>query len=80
MCGLPWVLLVTPTTTHVRELLCHPGMRAAGSPPVHVAGRSQDGLLLLHCGLVQPRPAAFRIGLPAPIADELAMEAVTTEP
>src|SRR5450759_4971110 len=39
-------------------------MRAAGTPPVRVAGRSTNGVLQLHRRLVQPCPAAFRVGLP----------------
>ena len=48
----------------VRELLRHPRMRATRPPPVRVPSRSQDGLLQLHRGLVQPCPATLRPGLP----------------
>src|ERR1700738_2636613 len=34
-------------------------MRAAGTPPVHIAGRGQDGDLQLHRGVVQSRPSPF---------------------
>src|SRR5438445_3036230 len=34
-------------------------MRAAGTPPVHIAGRGQDGGLQLHRGVVQSRPSPF---------------------
>src|ERR1700730_11433763 len=34
-------------------------MRAAGTPPAHVAGRGQDGSLQLHRGVVQSRPSPF---------------------
>src|ERR1700738_1495823 len=34
-------------------------MRAAGTPPAHVAGRGQDGGLQLHRGVVQSRPSPF---------------------
>src|SRR3984893_17985705 len=34
-------------------------MRAAGTPPVHIAGRGQDGGLQLHRGVVQCRPSPF---------------------
>src|ERR1700730_11295363 len=34
-------------------------MRAAGTPPSHVAGRGQDGGLQLHRGVVQSRPSPF---------------------
>src|SRR6516162_7946868 len=44
---------------HVRELLRHTGMRAAGTPPLHIAGRGQDGGLQLHRGVVQSRPPPF---------------------
>src|ERR1700730_13473446 len=34
-------------------------MRAAGTPPVHIAGRGQDGGLQLHRGVLQSRPSPF---------------------
>src|SRR6202047_1138221 len=34
-------------------------MRAAGTPPVHIAGRGQDGDLQLHRGVVQSCPSPF---------------------
>src|SRR3984893_11446119 len=34
-------------------------MRAAGTPPAHIAGRGQDGGLQLHRGVVQSRPSPF---------------------
>ena len=38
--------------------------RAAQPPPVHISGRSQDGLLQLHRGLVQSGAPAFGPGIP----------------
>ena len=49
---------------HVRELLRHARMRAAGAPQVHVQNRGQDGLLQLHRRLVQPAAAALSPRLP----------------
>src|ERR1700756_1839881 len=42
-------------------------MRAAGTPPLHIAGRGQDGGLQLHRGVVQSRPPPF--WHPPPIPD-----------
>src|ERR1700756_3190668 len=42
-------------------------MRAAGPPPLHIAGRGQDGGLQLHRGVVQSRPPPF--WHPPPIPD-----------
>jgi len=41
-------------------------MRAAGTPPVHIAGRGQDGGLQLHGGMVKSRPSPFRHPLSIP--------------
>src|SRR6202022_3539495 len=41
-------------------------MRAAGTPPVHIAGRGQDGGLQLHRGVVQSCPSPFRHPLSIP--------------
>src|ERR1700746_2819758 len=41
-------------------------MRAAGTPPLHIAGRGQDGGLQLHRGVVQSRPPPFWHPLPIP--------------
>ena len=49
---------------HVRELLRHARMRAAGATQVHVQDRGQDGLLQLHRRLVQPGAAALSPRLP----------------
>src|ERR1700741_2144056 len=41
-------------------------MRAAGTPPLHIAGRAQEGVLQLHGGVVQPPPPPFWHPLPIP--------------
>src|SRR6516165_3471257 len=41
-------------------------MRAAGTPPLHLAGRGQDGDLQLHRGVVQSRSSPFWHPLPIP--------------
>src|ERR1700738_4112986 len=48
----------------VRELLRDPRVRVAGTSPLCVASRGEDGLLQLHRRLVQPGAAAFRPRLP----------------
>jgi len=48
------------------ELLRYPGMRAVGTPPVHIADRGQDGGLQLYRRLVQPRSPPFRHPLSIP--------------
>jgi len=42
--------------------------------------QSEDGLLKLHQGLVQPRPAAVGAGLPFPMAYGASREAAIVEP
>jgi transposase InsO family protein len=49
---------------HVRKLLRDAGMRIDRSPGLQVTHRGQNGRLPLHRGLLQSRPAPFRLGLP----------------
>ena len=66
VCAHQWDLSVRLRQRHVRELLRHTGMRAAGSSPLHIAGRGQDGSLQLHRGVVQSRspPLRYRLSIP----------------
>ena len=65
---------------HVRELLRHARMRTAGATQVHVQDRVKMACFSFIEGWYNPVRLHSALGYRSPMAYEVAMEAVTTEP
>ena len=65
---------------HVRELLCHPRMRASRAAPLQDAGRGAKRSLRLHRGVLQSAPPPLSIGYLSPMDFEQRGQKTAADP